>query len=114
MEEQDAIARFAALAQDHRLAVFRLLMRQGPDGLPAGEIARALGVPPSTLSAHLSQMCQAGLLRANRERQRILYAVDIMGTRELIAYLTEDCCQGRPEVCGYDKEGACAAPAMED
>lgn len=103
MEDQDAISRFAALAQEHRLAVFRLLMRQGPDGLPAGEIAQALGVAPSTLSSHLAQMCQAGLLRATRQSQRILYAVDIMGTRALIDFLTEDCCQGRPEICGYDR-----------
>lgn len=108
MEDKDFIELFAALAQEHRLAVFRLLMRQGPSGLPAGEISRRLGVPPSTLSAHLAQLSQAGLIRATRNRQQILYAADIEGTRRLIDYLTEDCCQGRPDVCGYAEPLACS------
>jgi DNA-binding transcriptional ArsR family regulator len=97
-----------ALANEHRLAVFRLLMPLGPNGLPAGEIARALGVPASTLSSHLAQLSQAGLLRARREQRQIFYAVDIDGTRKLISFLTDDCCQGRPELCGYGERLACS------
>ncbi|MEP0337411.1 MAG: helix-turn-helix domain-containing protein [Alphaproteobacteria bacterium] len=84
-------------------------MRAGTNGLPAGDIARRLAVAPSTLSAHLAQLCQAGLLRATRRRQSIFYAIDVEGTRRLIAYLTEDCCEGRPEICGYGASLDCAA-----
>ena len=66
MNEATYVTLFAALAQEHRLAVFRLLMREGTNGLPAGDIARRLAVAPSTLSAHLAQLCQAGLLQATR------------------------------------------------
>lgn len=105
--EHEFVALFSALAHDLRLAVFRLLMRAGPNGLPAGDIAKALDVPASTLSSHLAQMSQAGLLRPTRQKQQILYAVDVEGTRRLITYLTEDCCEGRPEICGYGRASAC-------
>lgn len=101
MIEGDFVAALAALAQEHRLAVFRLLMREGPKGLPAGEIAMAINVAPSTLSSHLAQLSRAGLLSATRQKRQILYAIDVEGTRRLMAYLTEDCCRGRPEICGY-------------
>jgi DNA-binding transcriptional ArsR family regulator len=100
MEEKAAVAAFAARAQEHRLRVFRLLVREGPNGLPAGEIAERIGVPPSTLSHHLAYLERAGLLRSRRIERRIFYAVDLEGTRRLLAFLTEDCCQGRPELCG--------------
>lgn len=112
MASIDFVSTFAALAQEHRLAVFRLLMREGPNGLPAGEISRAIEVPPSTLSSHLTLMCRAGLLRSTRQQRQILYAIDVKGTRRLIEYLTEDCCQGRPEICGYSTAFACE-PALE-
>lgn len=112
MNEATHVALFAALAQEHRLAAFRLLMREGPTGLSAGEIARRLDVPPSTLSAHLAQLCQAGLLQATRRRQSIFYAIDVAGTRRLIAYLTDDCCDGRPEICGYGPSRDCAAETV--
>ena len=102
MEDKHAVEAFAALAQEHRLAVFRLLMREGPSGLPAGEIALRIAVPPSTLSHHL-----AHLLRSWRVERRIFYAVDIEGTRRLVAFLTEYCCQGHPEICGYAMGGGC-------
>lgn len=112
MDETSYAPLFAALAQEHRLAAFRLLMREGPNGLPAGDIARRLDVAPSTLSAHLAQLCQAGLLRSTRRRQSIFYAIDVAGTRRLISYLTEDCCEGRPEICGYGASFECS-PAKE-
>lgn len=94
-------AMFAALAHDVRLAVFRLLLQKGPTGLPAGQIALRLQIPASTLSTHLAQLERAGLLRSRREQQRILYAVDTEGTKNLVAFLVDDCCGGQPELCGY-------------
>jgi ArsR family transcriptional regulator, arsenate/arsenite/antimonite-responsive transcriptional repressor / arsenate reductase (thioredoxin) len=100
METHDAIAAFAALAQESRLDVFRLLLRQAPYGLPAGQIAACLGVAASTLSAHLAQLERAGLLRSWREQRRIFSAADTEGCRILLAFRTEECCSGHPE-CGY-------------
>ncbi len=96
---------FAALAHDIRLKVFRLLVSAGPDGLPAGEIAGQLSIPASTLSAHLAQLERVGLLRSQRDQRRIIYAVDTSGTKNLVAFLVDDCCDGRPELCGYDVQG---------
>ncbi len=100
MEMRSAVAALAALAQDTRLAVFRLLVEAGPNGLAAGVIASRLKVAPATLSFHLSQLERAGLLASRRNGRQILYAADIEGTRRLLAFLTEDCCGGRPELCG--------------
>ena len=105
MEERHAVEAFAALAQEHRLEVFRLLVREGPNGLPAGEIAARIALPPSTLSHHLAHLERAGLLRSWRVERRIFYAVDVEGTRRLLTFLTEDCCHGHPEICGYAKGG---------
>ena len=105
MDERGAIDALAGLAQEHRLRVFRLLVREGPGGLPAGQIAERLGVPASTMSAHLAQLERAGLLRARRDQRRIIYAVDLEGIRRLLAFLIEDCCRGHPEICGYGLGG---------
>jgi ArsR family transcriptional regulator, arsenate/arsenite/antimonite-responsive transcriptional repressor len=108
MKTSDAIHALAALAQEHRLTVFRLLVRHAPDGLPAGQIAAQVGIPASTMSSHLAHLERAGLLRSWREQRRILYAVQPEGIRELITFLTADCCGGRPELCGFDTAaGAC-------
>jgi ArsR family transcriptional regulator, arsenate/arsenite/antimonite-responsive transcriptional repressor / arsenate reductase (thioredoxin) len=101
MKTHDAIAAFAALAQECRLDVFRLLLRQAPYGLPAGQIAACLGAAASTLSSHLAQLERAGLLRSWRQQRRIFYAADTEGFRTLLAFLTEECCSGHPELCGY-------------
>jgi ArsR family transcriptional regulator len=106
MEEKRAIKAFAALAQEHRLQVFRLLVRHAPHGLPAGQIAAQVGVPASTMSTHLAQLERVGLLRSWREQRRILYAVDTEGIRQVVTFLTEECCGGRPELCGYDTSAA--------
>lgn len=111
MEEKRAIQALAALAQEHRLRVLRLLVRHAPHGLPAGQIAAQVGVPASTMSTHLAQLERAGLLRSWREQRRILYAVETEGIRQLVLFLTEDCCGGRPELCGYPAPpGACQGP----
>ena len=99
MKSHDAIKALSALAHDHRLAVFRLLIKEGTEGLPAGLIAEALGIPPSSLSFHLSQLEHAGLVKSRRDQRRIIYSVDIATTRDLLAFLSEDCCGGRPEIC---------------
>jgi arsenate reductase len=101
MDLHSALAAFTALAQEHRLQVFRLLMRQAPYGLPAGQLSDCLGVPASTLSTHLAQLERAGLLRSWREQRRIFYAADTQGVSNLMSFLTEECCNGRPDLCGY-------------
>lgn len=110
----EAVAALAALGHETRLAIFRRLVKAGPDGLPAGRIAQELGVAPSTLSAHLAQMARAGLLRSARVQRHILYAVDFAGTRRLIGFLLDDCCDGRPELCGIAGGGAGASAACDD
>lgn len=100
MKTNEAIAAFLALGQDTRLAAFRLLMEQGPVGLPVGEIAARLDVNLSTLSRHLTQMERVDLLRSWRRERQVFYAVDHKGTGALIRFLMEDCCKANPEICG--------------
>ena len=100
MKAKAAVAAFGALAQETRLEVFRLLVQAGPNGLTAGEIAEALKVPASTMSHHLSNIERAGLASSRRESRSIFYAADYEGIRRLLSFLMEDCCQGRPEICG--------------
>lgn len=99
MESTLALRRLSALAQEARLDVFRLLVKAGPKGRAAGDIARALGVPANTLSAQLLVLSNAGLVRARRDGRSIIYAVDYEAMAELLVFLTEDCCRGRPEIC---------------
>lgn len=99
MDISNACRALGALAQESRLAAFRLLIQAGPGGMTAGDIARSLAIPPSTLSSHLSLLAQAGLVTGRRESRSIRYAVDFEGTRALLAFLMEDCCQGSPQVC---------------
>jgi DNA-binding transcriptional ArsR family regulator len=95
MEMNGAIEQLAALGHATRLAVFRLLVGVGPDGLSAGLIAERLQLPPATLSFHLAALSRAGLLRSRQESRFIHYAVDFAAMDGLLAYLTEDCCQGK-------------------
>ena len=115
MELTTAIPVLSALAQEGRLAAFRLLVTAGPDGLAAGDIARALDVLPNTLSANLGVLSQAGLVVSRREGRSIIYAARYDRMAALLAFLTDDCCGGRPEVCGALTEvvnrAACCTPA---
>ena len=77
-----------------------MLIRKGPGGMSAGDVAHRLGVPPSSLSFHLDRLERAGLIKSRRDRRRIIYAADIDGTRRVLTFLTEDCCDGHPEICG--------------
>ncbi len=104
METIDAVVALAALAHGTRLRVFRLLVKQGAIGLPAGQIADALDVPPPTLSAHLAHLERGGLIMSRRVERWIYYAIRVEGTRRLLNFLTEDCCQGQPELCGVALE----------
>jgi DNA-binding transcriptional ArsR family regulator len=99
MELHDAVKRLSALAQDARLQVFRLLVKAGPEGLAAGEIARRLETPANTLSAQLLVLANARLVSARREGRSIIYAANFEAMGQLLVYLTEDCCGGRAEVC---------------
>lgn len=95
----DAVRRLSALAQDARLDVFRLLVKAGPEGCAAGEIARSLDTAPNTMSAQLLVLSNAGLIRARREGRSIIYSVDFAAMSALLVFLTEDCCGGRSEIC---------------
>jgi ArsR family transcriptional regulator len=99
MDKTTALLALAALGQDTRLEVFRLLVRTGAGGLPAGEIASRLDTVQNTMSAHLKVLDHAGLVRAEREGRSIRYVADMTGFRDLLAYLMEDCCNGAPELC---------------
>lgn len=99
MNNDGAIQALSALAQTTRLDVFRLLIKYEPEGLPAGEIARRLGVAHNTLSAHLAGLTRAGLTKAERRSRSIVYRADLAVIRRLAAFLAEDCCGGAPERC---------------
>jgi DNA-binding transcriptional ArsR family regulator len=99
MEKNDAVAALAALAQDNRLDVFRLLVQAGRDGMPAGAVARALGLPPNTLTFHFDRLRQAGLVTVRRESRSMIYAARFETMNALLAFLTENCCAGAPEMC---------------
>jgi len=99
MDKSDAIEALHALAQDTRLDVFRLLVKQGAEGMAAGDIADALGVRQNTMSANLSVLAKAGMVRSEREGRVIRYFANFDGMRSLLAFLMEDCCGGNPELC---------------
>lgn len=99
MDIINALAGLAALAHEGRLCVFRLLVKAGPDGLAAGEIARKLDTQPNTMSAQLLVLSNAGLIAARREGRSIIYAADFEKMSALLQFLTKDCCGGRPEIC---------------
>jgi ArsR family transcriptional regulator, arsenate/arsenite/antimonite-responsive transcriptional repressor len=99
MDMTDTLAGLAALAHEGRLSVFRLLVKAGPGGLAAGEIAKKLHTQPNTMSAQLLLLSNAGLVHARREGRSIIYAADFERMSELLQFLTKDCCDGRPEIC---------------
>lgn len=113
MKSSQALAGFAALSQDTRLAIFRLLVKIGPDGLPAGEIAAKLDVPPPTLSFHIASLERAGLVTSRRVQRQIIYAPDFDGVRGLVTFLLDDCCGGRTEICAgiFSSLAASCGPA---
>ena len=99
MKKPEAVAALAALAQDSRLDVYRLLVQAGPDGLPAGDVAAALKIAPNTLTFHLDRLRDAGLVTVRRDGRSMIYAAQYERMNALLGYLTENCCQGRAEGC---------------
>ena len=99
MESEDAILALAALAQATRLDVFRLLAKHEPEGLAAGDIAKALAVPQNTMSSHLAILSRAGLVTAQRFSRSIVYRVDLTRFQTVVLFMLRDCCDGRPEIC---------------
>jgi DNA-binding transcriptional ArsR family regulator len=94
MEKTDAVAALAALAQDNRLDAFRLLVEAGPEGMPAGAIAEALGLAPNTLTFHFDRLRMAGLVTVRRDGRSMIYAAQFDRMNALLAFLTENCCGG--------------------
>lgn len=109
MKKLSVIAALGALAQGTRLDIFRLLVQKGPEGMPAGEIGARLGQPSPTLSFHLNQLRFAGLVRSRRESRSIIYSANFKATSDLLAYLTENCCGGRPELCSSVAAPGCGS-----
>jgi len=112
MKLTDAIAALSALAHEHRLAIFRLLVEQGPEGLPAGVIAENVGLQPSSLTFHLQHLTRAGLLVPTRASRQIYYAADFAAMNSLVAYLTENCCTATAggAACSADCQPAVGEP----
>jgi ArsR family transcriptional regulator len=114
MDISTTVKALAALAQESRLNVFRLLVSSGVEGMAAGEIARRLEIPHNTMSSQLSILTNAGLVGSHRDGRSIIYNVNFDGTRQLLSFLMEDCCQGRPELCAPVLDsllpGCCASP----
>ncbi len=114
MSAPHALAALAALGQQTRLAIFRLLMGTEPKGLSAGAIADKIGCPHNTLSSHLSILARSGLIRGARDGRSIIYRADVEGIRTLIGFLVTDCCHGHPELCDLQdaiSEAGCCLPA---
>jgi DNA-binding transcriptional ArsR family regulator len=99
MEKIDAVAALAALAQDNRLDVYRLLVQAGPEGMPAGSVASALDLAPNTLTFHFDRLRGAGLVTVRREGRSMIYAAVYETMNELLGYLTENCCGGVAQEC---------------
>jgi ArsR family transcriptional regulator len=100
LNSPDAVQALGALAHEHRLAIYRMLVEQGPDGLPAGVIAERLGIAPSSLTFHLQHLQRAGLIDQKRVSRQLIYAADFARMNALVGFLTENCCQGNPDACG--------------
>ena len=109
METKSAIAALGALAQECRLAIFRLLVQTGPEGLPAGQIAESLGMAASSLSFHLKELSHAGLLKSRPEGRFVIYTANFATMNALVGYLTENCCGGvscfTPTLCDEETLG---------
>jgi ArsR family transcriptional regulator len=103
-----AIAALGAIAHEHRLAAYRMLVERGPQGMPAGEIAQRLKIPPSSLTFHLQQLLHAGLVTQRRLSRQIIYSADFIAMNDLVAYLTQNCCGGGADCAPVCKPAAAA------
>ncbi|MDF1824015.1 MAG: metalloregulator ArsR/SmtB family transcription factor [Verrucomicrobiales bacterium] len=110
MELIDAVTALSSLAQPARLQVFRLLVKTGVEGICAGELSRQMDIPKPTMSFHLKELMNAGMISSERKGRSITYRVRKEGIQQLMTFLTEDCCQGRPELClppSGEEKGCC-------
>lgn len=107
MDTEAALAALSAISHRTRLEAFRLLVRSGAEGLPAGEIARRLSVPQTTMSTHLAILARAELIEARRQSRVVFYALQPEGVRALLGFLVADCCDGRPELCASLRTSEC-------
>ena len=115
METKQAVASLAALAQETRLSIFRLLVEAGPEGVPAGAIGEKLAVPPATLSFHLKELAHTGLVVARQQGRFIYYTADFEHMAALMSFLTQNCCRGMPDECLSVVEtalGRCCEPTQ--
>jgi ArsR family transcriptional regulator len=113
MDNEAALEAFSALAQPTRLDAFRMLVKNEPEGLPAGEIARRLGVPQNTMSTHLGILARARLVNVERHSRSMIYRADLGTVRGLVMFLLRDCCNGQPELCApliEDLTACCSTP----
>jgi ArsR family transcriptional regulator, arsenate/arsenite/antimonite-responsive transcriptional repressor len=114
MDERQALTAFAALSQDTRLRIVRILVQAGPEGVPAGAIAESVGASPSNVSFHLKELERTGMIASRREARSIIYAADYETLGGVIRFLMEDCCAGRPEICAPVLAApCCSAPALK-
>src|ERR1700693_4603883 len=111
MNKVQAVISFAALSQETRLGIVRLLVRAGPEGVPAGEVAERVGVSASNVSFHLKELERAGLIEARREARSIIYTARYETLSGLIGFLMKDCCAGHPEICAPVLADPCCVPA---
>jgi DNA-binding transcriptional ArsR family regulator len=115
MDQRQALAAFAALSQETRLQIVRLLVVAGPDGMAAGTLAEKIEVSPSNISFHLKELEHAGLIAAQRQSRSIIYTASYDALGGLVRFLMEDCCSGHPEICAPAADiAACCAPAKEN
>jgi DNA-binding transcriptional ArsR family regulator len=116
MDTSTAVTALSALAHTGRLDIFRLLVKAGDGGVPAGDIAKATGIVPQTLSGNLTILVHAGLISATRDGRSIRYAADYGSMRDLLGFLMEDCCGGSPEICAplveIAQRASCCAPGQ--
>jgi ArsR family transcriptional regulator, arsenate/arsenite/antimonite-responsive transcriptional repressor len=110
MKAKDVIAALGALAHEHRLAIYRLLVQRGPDGLPAGHIATRMGLIPSSLTFHLQGLQRAGLISQRRESRQLIYSADFDAMNDVVDYLTENCCAGSGQCAPVCKPVRVAVP----
>jgi len=108
MKTQEALIMFDALSQETRLKAFRLLVKAGPSGLPAGSLSEALGIPHNTMSFHLSHLSNAGIISSSKQGRSVIYSANFDATRDLISFMVEDCCNSEFANIREDKKAGCS------
>ena len=113
MEINKAVTALSSLAQESRLTIFRMLVKAGPEGMPAGKIAEKMKIPANTLSFHVKELANAGLVKSRKVGRSVIYQMNAPNIGELMSFLTEDCCQGHPDLCLPASASSCCESATE-